>query len=211
MRYRFGEITIDTDARELRRAARLVHLSPKAFELLETLIAQRPRAIRKQELYDHLWPSTFVVEANLPVLIREVRAAIGDSRRAIIRTVHRFGYSFAAELREADAGREDEGGATHMLVNGNRFFPLARGDNSVGREPAAVVFIRSSTVSRRHAVITIAGDEAILADLQSKNGTAIDGKPLHGSMALRDGSVVRFGAVELTYRCTCGQAPTETL
>ena len=211
MRVHFGEITIDTDARQLRRGSRAVHLSPKAFDLLETLIAQRPRAVPKQELYDHLWPATFVVDANLPVLIREIRAALGDSRRAIIRTVHRFGYSFAAELREADAEREDERGAGHMLVNGDKLFPLARGDNAVGREPAADVFIRSSTVSRRHAVITIDRDEATLTDLQSKNGTAINGKPLHGTMALRDGSVVRFGAVEMTYRCTYGQAPTDTL
>jgi DNA-binding winged helix-turn-helix (wHTH) protein len=211
LRYQFGAIAIDTDARQLLRAAQPVHLSPKAFELLEVLIAQRPRAVPKQELYDHLWPSTFVVDANLPVLIREIRAAIGDRQRAIIRTVHRFGYSFAADLRETNAEREEGDGAAHMLIAGDKLFRLGRGDNAIGRDPSSAVCIQSSTVSRSHAVITVRGEEAVLTDLGSKNGTAIDGKPLHGSASLRDGSAVRFGAIEMTYRCSYGLVPTETL
>src|SRR5256885_13101151 len=40
--------------------------------------------------------------------------------------------------------------------------------------PYTTLFRSSSTVSRRHAIITIAGDEAALTDLASKNGTSVD-------------------------------------
>ena len=80
MRFEFGEFVLDTDARVLRRGTSPVRLSPKAYHLLEVLIAARPRALGKQELMDAIWPGIFVVETNLANLIGEVRAALGDPR-----------------------------------------------------------------------------------------------------------------------------------
>jgi Transcriptional regulatory protein, C terminal len=74
---RFGDFIVDTDTRELLRESRPVHLSPKAFQLLELLVTARPRALSKDALYKRLWPNTFVVEANLSNLVGELRAAIG--------------------------------------------------------------------------------------------------------------------------------------
>jgi predicted component of type VI protein secretion system len=44
MQARFATFAFDDGTRELRRGDRLVHLSPKAFDLLGLLLAQRPRA-----------------------------------------------------------------------------------------------------------------------------------------------------------------------
>ncbi|MGD9903044.1 MAG: transcriptional regulator, partial [Vicinamibacterales bacterium] len=82
MRYAFGRCRLDTASRELVRDGEAVHLSPKAFELLRLLIDARPSVIAKAELMTKLWPDAFVVEANLPVLIGEVRAALGDTASA---------------------------------------------------------------------------------------------------------------------------------
>jgi len=210
MRLRFGEVVLDSGARVLRRGGDDVHLSPKALELLELLVARRPDAVAKQELYDALWPDTFVVEANLPVLIREVRSAIGDDAHEIIRTVHRFGYRFDAEVRELrDAPAGDP--FVHLLVLGEQQFRLSGGENVVGRDGTADVVVPSTTVSRRHAIITISGPAATLTDLGSKNGTRLDGRAVSGSVALSDGAFVRFGSIEMTYRCSAPLGATETM
>ena len=97
MQVRFSDFVLDTDTRELLRDSRPIHLSPKAFQLLELLVETRPRALPKDTLYNRLWPNTFVVEANLSNLVGEVRAALGDNPRRprFVRTVHGFGYAFS--------------------------------------------------------------------------------------------------------------------
>src|SRR4029077_17443888 len=141
MRYDFGGFPLDTDARQLLIGGRAVHLSGKALDLLRLLVEQRPRAMNKRELHDLLWPDTFVVDASLPVLVREIRAALGTRRNAI-RTVHRFGYAFAADVHETTVARASrECGPLHLLLRAEREFRLARGENVVGRDPKADVFI----------------------------------------------------------------------
>src|SRR5579859_3824348 len=197
MRYEFTGFRLDTDARELWSGDRPLHLSGKAFDLLKFLIEQRPRVVNKRELYDHLWPDTFVVDGSLPVLVREIRSHLGDSRR-VIRTVHGHGYAFAANARELFSGRDHcDAGPLHLLVHAEREFRLRRGENVVGRDPVADVFLPSTSVSRRHAFITVEGDIAIVADLQSKNGTRIDGAVVTTAVQLRNGSVVTFGSIEM--------------
>ena len=100
MRVSFGEFVLDLDSRELRRGVEPVRLSPKAFQLLEILVANRPKALSKADLQDRLWPDTFVVEKNLANLVSEIRQALGDSPSApgFIRTVPRYGYAFHAPM-----------------------------------------------------------------------------------------------------------------
>jgi DNA-binding winged helix-turn-helix (wHTH) protein len=213
MRYEFGDVSLDTDALQLRRAEDPLHLSPKALELLVILIAERPRAVPKRELYDRLWPETFVVDANLPVLIREIRRAVGDARHDIIRTVYRTGYSFALPVREVNVARNtvNAEGFVHILLYDNQQRRLAEGENLVGREPDADVFLPSSSVSRRHALIVVQGSQATVTDLESKNGTFIGAEPLHQQANLVDGNVIRFGEVMVRYRCCAADSATDTL
>ena len=94
--YRFGEFVLDSETRQLLRACEPRHVSPKAFHLLEVLVSSRPRVWSKRELQDLLWPDTTVVEANLPNLVAELRAALEDDPQQprYVRTVHRYGYGF---------------------------------------------------------------------------------------------------------------------
>ncbi len=96
MQVSFGEFVLDLDSRELRRGAEPVRMSPKAFQLLEILVVNRPKALSKADLQDRLWPDTFVVEKNLANLVSEIRQVLGDSPSApgFIRTVPRYGYAF---------------------------------------------------------------------------------------------------------------------
>ncbi len=77
----FGECVLDTETRQLLHAGGRAHLTPKAFELLHTLLESRPRVLSKAELRQRLWPDTHVLEANLPNLVAEVRGAVGDDAR----------------------------------------------------------------------------------------------------------------------------------
>jgi DNA-binding winged helix-turn-helix (wHTH) protein len=216
VRLQLGDVTFDSDARQLLRGRAEIHLSPKAFELLKTLIDHRPRAMSKNELHEHLWPATFVSDANLASLIGEIREALGDNAKhaRFIRTAHRFGYAFSGEALE-------EGTATApanlrvandcapslgtipfcWLVREGQRTPLSAGDNILGREPEdETVRIDSPTVSRRHARISISANGASLEDLDSKNGTFLRGKPVSAAVPLADGDEIRVGAVTLRFR-----------
>ena len=104
MRARFGPFVLDSASRQLLREGRGVPLSPKAFDLLILLVENRPRALTKGELHERLWPDTFVVDANLSNLVAELREALEDNAREprFVRTVHRYGYAFAAEVDDED-------------------------------------------------------------------------------------------------------------
>ncbi|MBL0176887.1 MAG: FHA domain-containing protein [Ignavibacteria bacterium] len=78
-------------------------------------------------------------------------------------------------------------------------FPLKDGENSIGRDPRSDVTIEDGSMSRAHATIVIAGGEARIRDLGSKNGTFVGEARVHDDMALAPGSDVRFGLATLKF------------
>lgn len=218
MTLQLGDLTFDPDARQLLRGREEIHLSPKAFELLKTLIDQRPRALSKDELHKHLWPATFVSEANLASLIAEIREALGDTARRprFIRTAHRFGYAFSGDADEASEvptlngssfGRAsrcvEPGESTSFcwLIKDGKRISLQSGDNILGRDSDdGRIRLDSPTVSRRHARISISVNGASVEDLGSKNGTFLRGEPVAAAAPLADGDEIRVGAVVLRFR-----------
>ncbi len=213
MKLRLGELTFDGESRQLLRGVEEVHLSPKAFELLKILIEQRPRALSKQELHERLWPDTFVSEVNLASLIAEIRAALGDtaSEPTFIRTARRFGYAFSGDgVEAADTRAIDAATSFCWLIRDGRRVPLRLGENILGRDLDDGVRIDSPTVSRRHARIVISDGEAVLEDLQSKNGTFVGEQPVSGTIRLKDGDEIRTGSVIVRFRMTSRKGPTAT-
>jgi DNA-binding winged helix-turn-helix (wHTH) protein len=208
---------MDADTRQLLHRDRgVIRLSPKAFDLLAALIEQRPRVMDKAELHLRIWPDTHVVDANLNVLIAEIRRALEDSPREpkFVRTVHAVGYSFCCEavaLTDSKSSRNITP-IRCWLVWKERLIVLEEGDNIVGRDPACSVWLDASGVSRRHALIrTLRGDDAVLVqDLGSKNGTLVQSAPISGDVRLTDGAVIHVGSVELTLRIWSERKASET-
>lgn len=203
VRLLFGECVLDTETRQLLRATANVHLTPKAFELLQALLERRPRALSKAELREILWPDTHVLEANLPNLVAEVRTAIADvaQRPRYIRTVHAFGYAFCGEAAEiGPEGAQPEQPLLYRLVWEGGLVMLAEGEHLLGRHPASVVPLDAETVSRRHARLRIADGKAVLEDLRSRNGTFVRGERLVSPALLVDGEEFRLGSVPFTFR-----------
>ena len=76
MQVTFGGFCLDLATRQLLHGETDVGLSPKAFDLLHVLIDNRTRAVSKAELHDRLWKDTYVTDANLAVLVAELRRAL---------------------------------------------------------------------------------------------------------------------------------------
>ncbi len=213
MRVVFGDCTFDSDTRELLRGGAPVHVSPKAFRLLELLLENRPRALSKQELQEKLWPETFVSAANLASLAAEARAAIGDRARGsrLLRTVYGFGYAFSGETREEDPAAGAHLRSRFALARDEEEIALAPGDNILGRDPSASVRIDDETVSRRHARIIVTSRDATIEDLGSKNGTFVEGRRTGGKpVPLADGDQIQVGSVFLTFRVRSSEKSTRT-
>ena len=204
MKLRLGELTFDSDSRQLLRGAKEIHLSPKAFDLLKTLIDARPRVLTKNELHQRLWPDTFVSDANLASLVAEIREALGDNARAprFIRTAQRVGYAFCGAADETVAPPAPAASLCWLIKDGRRI-PLQTGENMLGREGDGDIRIESPTVSRRHARISISPERRVLEDLGSKNGTFLRGESV--STACRWRTVTnRVGSVVLRFRMASG-------
>ena len=212
MRLRFGEVTFDPDARLLLRGPDPVHLTPKAFDLLALLVRERPRALSREELINAIWPDVLVTESNLTSLVNDVRSAIGDEAKhpAFVRTHHGFGYSFAADVVTEPAATRGRGGTRIWLVWGLNVLDLSEGENILGRDPAAGVWICDPSVSRQHARIVVDGGDATLEDLGSKNGSFRGGTRLDRPVSLRDGETIRIGSVDLVFRAASVSASTAT-
>jgi len=212
----FGPFVIDVDTRQLTREGREVHLSPKAFELLLTLVVDRPKVISKTVLQERLWPETFVAEANLSNLVAEVRAALDDPSRAprYIRTSHGFGYAFFADAtvqhRSAE-GPVDETGC--WIEWGHRRFPMSVGEHLIGRDPDVEVRLDHATVSRRHARFVVTASGTTLEDVASKNGTFRAGERITSPVLLADGDAISIGSLLLTFRVRAplGSADTQAI
>jgi DNA-binding winged helix-turn-helix (wHTH) protein len=203
MRTAFGRLVIDTDTRQLLEGGKAVPLSPKAFDLLALLVDNRPRALSKDELHERLWPGTHVSDANLAGLVAEIRRAVGDDARTprFVRTVQRFGYAFsgAASAEGPVAEIPPVAPSVFWLVDGKRQIPLIEGENVLGREPFAGSFTATS-VSRRHARLTVVGERAYLEDLGSKNGTFLRGRRVETTQPVADGDTIELGSVALVFR-----------
>jgi DNA-binding winged helix-turn-helix (wHTH) protein len=210
----FGSFVLDLETRELRNGETPVPLSPKAYQLLEVLVVNRPKALSKPALQEQLWPETFVVEKNLVNLIAEIRAALGDdaTHPRFIRTVHRFGYAFR-DRSELAANRHVIPGtdARFRLVWAGGRATLTDGEHVLGRDPDLELFLDSRDISRRHARIRITGDEATIEDLESKNGTFVAERRLETVTRLADGDSIRIGSVELTFTAIRSRGSTETV
>ncbi len=201
MTVRFGAFALDTGARVLVRGGANIHLSPKAFDVLEILVARRPNVVSKDVLLETVWAGKAVEEANLAIVVGEIRKALGDDPKApeIVVTVARRGYRFAAATTGSEAAAPAEYPRWWLVWN-DRTLPLREGENVIGRHPASTVWLNVASVSRMHACISAGPDGAFIEDRDSRNGTLVNGRRTSSRRALIDGDRLTIGAEELVFR-----------
>lgn len=80
----------------------------------------------------------------------------------------------------------------------DRRVPLEEEVVFLGRQVINDIPLPDRSVSRQHAVIYLMGDEAIIEDLRSHNGTFVNGKRIK-RQCLSSGDIIRIGRVVLRY------------
>jgi DNA-binding winged helix-turn-helix (wHTH) protein len=207
---RFSGFALDAGRRIVSRGGRRVHLTRKAFDLLTTLIEEAPRVVSKDELHRRLWPDTFVTDATIAGVVKELRRALGNQHggEPLVRTTHGVGFAFTGiiQISESDGPADDR----YWLVSGGRRLRLGEGANDIGRDPSASVWLDSPQASRLHARITISNNAVTLEDLGSKNRTLVNDRPITEPTQLSDGDAIQIGAAVFVFRVTNSMASTET-
>ena len=118
---RFAGFELDQQRAELRSADGVaIKLRPKTFEMLRLFATNAGRVLSKQELMEAVWPNVHVGEDSLFQCIREIRTALGDDRRQLVKLASGGGYLLTAEVeaepevtgacRDASVGQAVEAG-----------------------------------------------------------------------------------------------------
>jgi len=114
VRYRFGEVELDDDKRILLSPRGELSLQPRVFGLLVHLVRNRDRVVPKEELFESVWEGTFVTDGAVERAVSVLRTTLrSGGAPGAIRTHHRLGYRFCAEVVEVtrDGGHSVGGGA----------------------------------------------------------------------------------------------------
>src|SRR5262245_9874726 len=115
---RFGPFTFDAPRRQVfRQDGTVLHLTPKAFDLLGILLESAPSVVRKTDLHERLWPQTFVSDATLASLVKELRRAFGHADSAkFLRTCYGVGYAFCGKVDTTSGSREKTPASSSLVV-----------------------------------------------------------------------------------------------
>ena len=96
---RFAGFELDQRRSELRGPDGVpIRLRPKAFDLLWLLASNPRRLVGKHALMEAVWPGLHVSEDSLFQCVRDLRNALGDDKRQLIRAVPGRGYLLEAEV-----------------------------------------------------------------------------------------------------------------
>jgi len=103
--YEFGPFRMDRAERLLTREGAPVPLTPKAFEVLLTLVERSGHVVSKEALLARVWPDRYVEESNVTQLVFVLRKLLGpdDDGHHYIETVPTRGYRFNGRVKEAHA------------------------------------------------------------------------------------------------------------
>lgn len=108
----------------------------------------------------------------------------------------RAGIGLVSGQRKAGAGA-----FTLTVVQGPRelrgvTLPV-NGPIVIGRSPGADIVVGDDFVSGKHARVSPSGNDAVLEDLGSTNGTVLNGQRISTPQSLRPGDTIDVGAVRI--------------
>lgn len=144
--YEFGSFVLDTEEKLLLRDGQPVPLTPRAYQVLLTLVERRGRIVEKEFFMRQVWDGTLRDESNLPQQVSVLRRLLAEGNgHKYIETVATRGYRFVATVRVAPSNPQsqdvDETALVSQAVNDEGDILLKkRTDITVTREvsPGAV-------------------------------------------------------------------------
>lgn len=78
-------------------------------------------------------------------------------------------------------------------------FPLLEAEQTIGRAPTNQICLPDGSVSSVHARIVRTAEGFAVEDLQSRNGTFVNGEKVDGKRSLADGDLIRLGKIIMTF------------
>jgi two-component system OmpR family response regulator len=91
---RLADLSLDENTHEVRRAGRLVELSPTEFKLLRYLMVNAGRVLSRAQILDHVWQYDFGGEGGVvEKFVSNLRRKIDTVEQPLIHTVRGFGYA----------------------------------------------------------------------------------------------------------------------
>lgn len=108
--YNFFDFEIDITGKRLLKNGQVIPLQPKVFDTL-VIFAERPEElISREELMTAIWLETNVEEANLRVIIHNLRKALGKNANGAdyVETVPKRGYRLNARITEESCGSDEK-------------------------------------------------------------------------------------------------------
>ncbi|BCS33453.1 hypothetical protein TBR22_A26800 [Luteitalea sp. TBR-22] len=176
--YRFGEVEVDVQGRDVRLAGQRVAIEPKALDVLLLLLAEAGRVVDKRRLLSEVWADVHVTDGSLARAVTQVRRALGDDIRAprFIETVPTRGYRFIGQLSSRPAPEPPPGAVDGAAADPPRTTdrPATSAASAVGSAVGAwrrrawlgavatlvlVVAIATALALRRPAAPLVAGAE----------------------------------------------------
>ncbi|HEY3612030.1 MAG TPA: response regulator transcription factor [Pseudonocardiaceae bacterium] len=90
----YADLTLDEDAHEVRRAGRIVELSPTEFNLLRYLMVNAEKVVSKTQILDRVWNYDYDGDSRIvESYISYLRKKIDNQGRPLIQTIRGIGYS----------------------------------------------------------------------------------------------------------------------
>jgi DNA-binding winged helix-turn-helix (wHTH) protein len=118
--YLFGEFVLDIDRGTLLKEGLDVPLRPKSFEVLRYFVSHPGLLLSKRELLASVWGDVVVTEDSLTQCLIEIRKALGDRSRKMIRTMPRRGYIFDVPVTKNEAASEAQPALRNRTFFSNR-------------------------------------------------------------------------------------------
>ena len=103
-RFDFAGFEVDLQRGSLARGSDEIALRPKSFAMLLYLLEHAGRLVSREELLDAVWPGVVVTDDSVAQCLIELRRALGDDKRTMIRTVPRRGLIFDVPVQVEAAG-----------------------------------------------------------------------------------------------------------
>jgi len=96
--YKFGDVEIRFEPREVVKNGQQIALSYKEFELLKYLVEHRARTVSREELLEEIWgvdEELGVTTRTVDTHVSNLRSKLGDGfEKPFIVAVHKVGYKF---------------------------------------------------------------------------------------------------------------------
>ncbi len=90
----YADLTLDEDAHEVRRAGRIVELSPTEFNLLRYLMVNAEKVVSKTQILDRVWNYDYDGDSRIvESYISYLRKKVDNQGRRLIQTIRGIGYS----------------------------------------------------------------------------------------------------------------------